>query len=111
MDADHQRDFAVQRRRVLNVEQIGFIGANARGQVESKPPERIFGNAVLRKTAGNLGFGVRLGKVCKKFILLIEPGKVRQEVTDINFISGEVTAYGVSVNRESHARSTSIASK
>jgi hypothetical protein len=32
-----------------------------------------------------------------------------QKIADINFVSGEMTAYGVCVDRESHVRAFSIA--
>ncbi len=57
----------------------------------------------------HIQFGGRLREVRYEVVFVVQPRKLVQKVADINFISSQMTADGVCVNRESHARIYSIA--
>ena len=65
----------------------------------------------LSKTLRHMLGGLGLRKIRKKFAGPVQTRKMVQKIADINFISREVTADGVSVNRESHVRISSIAAE
>ena len=46
----------------------------------------------------------RLRDVSYEFAGSVQPRKLMQQVANIDFIPRQVTAYGVSINRESHVR-------
>jgi hypothetical protein len=51
----------------------------------------------------------RLGEVRDKLVVVVESRKLVQKVTNINLVSSQPAADGMCVNRESHARISSIA--
>ena len=91
------------------MQQLRPVFSQTNRQIEPEPAKRIRGNRERAEAFRDLPNGVRLGDVGNEFTIPIQAGKVIQKITDINFISGKVTAYGVCINRESHVRAFSIA--
>jgi hypothetical protein len=102
VNAHHHRNGARQRRRVLHVQQVGAVAPHLHGQVQPKTHERIGGDSpglnVSRDTKG----GTLRRHVGNELVVLVLGGKCVQETPNVDLITREVAADGVSINGETH---------
>ena len=100
--ADHHRHGAAQRRGVLHVQQVGTILAELHRQFDSQPNERVRGDLPGLKPLGRPLPGIVGGKVSDEVRFVVQRRKAPQQAANIHFVSGEMAADGVSINREAH---------
>ena len=102
VNAHHNRNGASQRRCVLHVQQVRAIAPHLHGKVQPKAQERIGGDSpgayVSRDTKG----GTLCRHVGYELVVLILGGNCVQETPNVDLITREVAADGVSINGEAH---------
>ena len=102
MDAHYDGHRAGQRRRILDVQQVGAVLPQPHRQFQSKAEEGIRRDLPGMEAVGDPLSGILGREICYEFRLIIQSREAFEEASNINLVSREVAADGVSINCETH---------
>ena len=96
--AHNQRGRAEYRAGILHMQQIRTIPPEMPGQVHAQALIRILRDAPRLDAVGQIRLHALFRDICDQLVVFVQTGELVQEVADVNFVAGEVTADRVGVN-------------